>query len=61
MKYIMTIGLLLSFVCCFVVLDVAAHDPDAHAMADIRNAEKEQDRLQGIINELISGRRVALP
>jgi hypothetical protein len=56
MKYIFTIGLLLSLVCCFVVSDVAAHAPDAHAETDIDNALLEQNRLQGIINEYIDKR-----
>ena len=56
MKYISTIGLLLSVVCCFVVYDVSADAPDAHAQTDIDNAKSEQDRLQGIIDDYIRKR-----
>ena len=53
MKYIFTIGLLLSLVCCFVVSDVSAHDPHEHSMVDIRNAAKEQKRLNDLVVEYI--------
>ncbi|MYB92782.1 hypothetical protein F4054_13395 [Candidatus Poribacteria bacterium] len=56
MKYILTIGLLLSLVCCVVVYDVSADAPDAHGMADIRNATSEQERHQKVINEYIIDR-----
>ena len=56
MKYILTIGLLVSLLCCVVVSDVSAHGTDQNALDDIANAQSEQDRLQGIINEYIGKR-----
>ncbi len=56
MKYIFTIGLLLSLVCCFVVSDVSAHGTDQSALDDIANAQSEQDRLEKLIDEYLRER-----
>ena len=42
--------------CCFVVSAVASHESEQYAKDDVENAEKEQNRLQGIIDEYISER-----
>lgn len=53
MKYILTIGLLLSLLYCFILSAVASHEFDQWARDDVDDAAKEQKRLDDLVDDYI--------